>query len=86
MGDMQIRPFTSADTETVVALWERCGLTRGLGSALPGHAEGLLMAMGCPKVQLQVRPENHRALDFYTANGFEAYDSVSAGKRLIPDN
>ncbi|KQM23763.1 MULTISPECIES: GNAT family acetyltransferase [unclassified Frigoribacterium] len=25
---MQIRPFDEADTETVVALWERCGLTR----------------------------------------------------------
>ena len=25
---MKIRPFDEADTETVVALWERCGLTR----------------------------------------------------------
>ena len=25
---MHIRPFTPADTDAVVALWERCGLTR----------------------------------------------------------
>jgi ribosomal protein S18 acetylase RimI-like enzyme len=25
---MRIRPFTPADTDAVVALWERCGLTR----------------------------------------------------------
>lgn len=28
VGRMLIRPFTPADTEPVVALWERCGLTR----------------------------------------------------------
>lgn len=59
---------------------------RGLGSALLAHAESLLVAMGCPKVQLQVRPENRGVLDFYRSNGYEPYDSESAGKRLIVDS
>ena len=28
MSPLSIRPFEEADTEVVVALWERCGLTR----------------------------------------------------------
>jgi ribosomal protein S18 acetylase RimI-like enzyme len=29
IGQLQIRPFSEEDADAVVALWERCGLTRG---------------------------------------------------------
>lgn len=139
---MRIRPFERADTETVVALWEACGLTRpwndprkdierklqvqpelflvgdsngvviatamagydghrgwvyylavdpghrghGRGAALMAEVEARLTALGCPKVQLQVRPENEKALRFYDALGYTPFSANNTGKRLIPDD
>ena len=138
---MQIRPFDPADEEAVVALWERCGLTRlwndprkdirrklavrpdlflvagadgtivgtviagydghrgwinylgvdpacqrrGIGRALMDEAERLLRAVGCPKINLQVRNTNAPAIEFYRRIGFAADDVVSFGKRLEHD-
>ena len=42
-------------------------------------------AMGCPKVQLMVRPENEAARGFYDALGYEPFDTWATGKRLIAD-
>lgn len=138
---MLIRPFEPADTEPVVALWERCGLTRpwndprkdierkltvqpdlflvgvqggavvgsvmagydghrgwvnylavdpdhrhaGLAGRLMSVVELRLVALGCPKVSLQVRSGNAGALAFYFALGYEADHTVVLGKRLIID-
>ncbi len=137
-----IRPFTRADTEPVVALWEACGLVRpwndprrdierkltvqpelflvavdqddrvvgagmagfdghrgrvnylavepvlqgsGLGRAFMAAFEQRLAAMGCPKLNLQVRAGNEQVLGFYEALGYAPDHTVSLGKRLIPD-
>lgn len=138
---MKIRPYTSADEPAVIALWQRCELTRpwndprkdierkltvqpelffvgerdgtvlatamagfdghrgwinylavspdvqkqGLGRQLMSHVEQTLMAMGCPKLNLQVRAGNAQALAFYKAIGYGQDEVVSMGKRLISD-
>lgn len=58
---------------------------QGLGEALMGHVERELQAMGCAKLNLQVRSDNAAVLDFYRALGYLQDDVVSMGKRLIVD-
>ena len=138
---MKIRPYTPADEAAVIALWQRCELTRpwndprkdierkltvqpelfvvgerqgqivatamagfdghrgwinylavspelqkqGLGRQLMTHVEQALTAMGCPKLNLQVRAGNAQALAFYQAIGYGQDEVVSMGKRLISD-
>jgi len=57
----------------------------GIARALVGEAEERLLAMGCPKVQLMVRPGNDTARGFYDALGFEPFETWATGKRLIAD-
>jgi ribosomal protein S18 acetylase RimI-like enzyme len=57
----------------------------GIGRALVEEAERRLLALGCPKVQLMVRPGNEGVLGFYDAIGYERFDIGMTGKRLIPD-
>jgi ribosomal protein S18 acetylase RimI-like enzyme len=45
----------------------------------------MLAALGCPKVQLQVRPENAGVIEFYERLGYATYQAVSMGKRLESD-
>jgi ribosomal protein S18 acetylase RimI-like enzyme len=138
---MNIRPFASGDTASVVDLWQCCGLIRSwnnphldierklavnpewfivgevnneiVASAMFGYeghrgwvnylavspqhqrhgyakelmqfGEELLLAVGCPKLNLQVRETNAQALGFYEALGYKIDASVSLGKRLISD-
>jgi ribosomal protein S18 acetylase RimI-like enzyme len=138
---MLIRPFCRADTDAVVALWERCGLVRpwndpradidsklteqpelflvgevdhavvatamvgfdghrgwvhylavdpaqqrkGLGRTIMAEVERLLVERGCPKLNLQVRSDNHKVLGFYRGLGYGEEQVVSLGKRLILD-
>jgi ribosomal protein S18 acetylase RimI-like enzyme len=49
------------------------------------HAEQLLLAAGCPKINLQIRADNAEAIAFYERIGFKQDDVISFGKRLIPD-
>lgn len=58
---------------------------QGIGRKLVEHAEELLIEMGCPKVQLMVRPENVEVHDFYASLGFEPFEVWVTGKRLIAD-
>lgn len=58
---------------------------QGYGRLLMAHAEGLLIARGCPKINLQVRVDNGAVLDFYDKLGYARDATVSLGKRLIPD-
>lgn len=54
----------------------------GYGRAMMREAESRLRALGCPKVNLQIRATNTGAIAFYRAIGFDVEDRVSMGKRL----
>jgi hypothetical protein len=56
---------------------------RGLGTALVQHAEAALAALGCPKINLQVRTSNVAVIAFYRKLGWEVEELVSLGK-LVP--
>ncbi|HEY0200406.1 MAG TPA: GNAT family acetyltransferase [Burkholderiaceae bacterium] len=56
-----------------------------IGRRLMSEAEHLLLARGCPKVNLLVRSSNQGVLAFYEKLGYVRDDVVSVGKRLIPD-
>ena len=55
---------------------------RGIGRALMAEAERRLAALGCPKLNLQVRGTNRGVVAFYERLGFVVEDRVSLGKRL----
>jgi len=59
---------------------------QGFGRVLMQEAEERLLALGCPKVNIQVRISNDEALSFYRGIGYAQDEAVSLGKRLIPDN
>jgi ribosomal protein S18 acetylase RimI-like enzyme len=58
---------------------------RGIGSALMRDVERRLRALGCPKINLQVRLDNSAVQRFYAAIGFGVDETVSMGKRLEDD-
>jgi ribosomal protein S18 acetylase RimI-like enzyme len=45
-------------------------------------AEDFLKALGCPKINLQVRANNSSVVDFYKALGYNPEDRVQMGKPL----
>jgi ribosomal protein S18 acetylase RimI-like enzyme len=57
----------------------------GIGRALMAEFEERLTALGCPKINLQVRAGNADVLAFYARLGYVEDAVVSLGKRLIPD-
>lgn len=57
----------------------------GLGRLMMAEFERRLTALGCPKLNLQVRAGNERVIGFYESLGYTDDDTVSLGKRLIPD-
>lgn len=58
----------------------------GFGKKIVEHAEAMLKAAGCPKINLQVRSTNQNVIRFYEKIGYRQDPVVSMGKRLIPDN
>lgn len=58
---------------------------QGHGEALMRRVERDLLALGCPKINLQVRTSNAPVLDFYRALGYTQDDVVGMGRRLITD-
>ena len=58
---------------------------RGFGRRLMDEAETRLRAIGCPKINLQIRRSNTEAIGFYHSLEFAEDDSISMGKRLIDD-
>ncbi len=58
---------------------------QGLARKMMEHAEELLRAVGCPKINLQVRTTNAAVIAFYEALGFGVDEVVSLGKRLKHD-
>ncbi|MCU1578525.1 MAG: family acetyltransferase [Rhodoglobus sp.] len=59
---------------------------RGFGRALMQRAEQLLIELGCPKFNLQVRVGNEAVLAFYRSLGYVEDPVASMSKRLIPDD
>ena len=55
---------------------------RGIGRALMAAAEARLRALGCGKINLQVRGSNANVVAFYERVGFAVEDRISLGKRL----
>lgn len=58
---------------------------RGLGRQLMEEAEKRLRALGCPKINLQVRSGNAGVRQFYEGIGYTLDEVVSFGKRLEHD-
>ena len=56
----------------------------GVGAALLHRAEEYLIARGCPKLNLQVRPGNYEAVAFYESLGYRVEERISMGKLLWP--
>lgn len=55
---------------------------RGVGSAMMQRAEALLDELGCPKLNLQVRPTTPEVVGFYESLGFQVEERISMGKIL----
>lgn len=58
---------------------------KGYGRVLMRALEEKLLALGCPKLNLQVRQSNTAVIRFYEALGYTNDHVVSFGKRLIAD-
>ena len=58
---------------------------KGLGRRLMQEATKRLFALGCPKVNLQIRTSNSHMIDFYRKLGFLPDEVVSLGRRLRKD-
>ena len=58
----------------------------GLGAGIMRAAEAHLTALGCPKINLQIRTSNRDAVRFYESIGYAMDDVVSMGRRLIEDD
>ena len=67
-----------------LAVAEECR-RQGLGRRMMDAAEARLRAVGCPKINLQIRKSNPDAVGFYRSLGFVEDESVSMGKRLVED-
>ncbi len=55
---------------------------RGTGTALMRALEERLSALGCRKLNLQVRASNATVVGFYTSVGYTEQDLISMGKLL----
>ena len=60
--------------------------SNGLGRELVTRIEQLLIARGCPKINLQVRSTNTAVIDYYRSLGYQEDHAIGMGKRLIADN
>ena len=59
---------------------------QGMGAALMNELERKLRALGCAKINLQIRRDNLEAIAFYQRIGFAEDAVVSFGKRLERDD
>jgi ribosomal protein S18 acetylase RimI-like enzyme len=55
---------------------------KGIATILMRAAEQGLEALGCPKVNLQVRATNTAVISFYRSLGYDVEERASLGKRL----
>ena len=54
---------------------------KGVGSALVAEAEARLAALGCGKINLQIRAGNEAVAAFYRRLGYQVEERISMGKR-----
>ena len=57
---------------------------RNIGTLLVREAEKRLQALGCTKINLQVRISNSAVAEFYEGLGYFVEERLSMGKRLQP--
>ena len=57
---------------------------QGIASALMAELETRLRALGCEKLNLQVRTKNSQVLALYQHLGYTVEERISLGKRLTP--
>ena len=57
----------------------------GLGRQIMEAIEQKILATGCPKINLQIRVDNNKVMEFYKNIGYETEDRISMGKRLVED-
>lgn len=57
---------------------------QGIGTRIMLHTQEALRALGCVKINLQVRESNQAVLAFYAQLGFSNDHVLSLGKRLKP--
>jgi ribosomal protein S18 acetylase RimI-like enzyme len=55
---------------------------RGIATRLMRDAEATLRALGCPKINLQVRATNQGVVAFYRALGYQVEERLSMGRAL----
>ena len=58
---------------------------KGLGRQMMEAIEKKIRAMGCPKINLQIRTDNLGAVKFYEKIGYKTDETVQMGKRLGED-
>ncbi len=58
----------------------------GIGRRMMGELERRLAAVGCPKINLQIRASNVAVAEFYRSIGFAQDDVICMGRRLIDDS
>ena len=58
---------------------------KGHARTLMQRGEAMLTERGCPKLSLQIRSGNDAVIAFYERLGYANDNTVSLGKRLIPD-
>ncbi len=58
---------------------------RGFGKQIMEAVEEKIGALGCPKINIQVRADNKDTLKFYESIGYKIDKVVSIGKRLEED-
>ena len=57
---------------------------QGIATRLMAAAEQALTALGCPKLNIQVRASNAGVVDFYRRAGYVVEERISMSKRLAP--
>ena len=57
----------------------------GIGRTLMAELERRLSALGCPKINLQIRATNEAVVEFYRRIGFVRDDVICMGRRLVDD-
>ena len=55
---------------------------RGVGGLLLEAAESKLRALGCPKINLQIRAGNEAVVRFYERHGYSIEERFNMGRRL----
>jgi ribosomal protein S18 acetylase RimI-like enzyme len=55
---------------------------QGIATRLMRRAEATLRALGCPKINLQVRASNESVVAFYRTLGYQVEERLSMGRAL----